>query len=84
MHETALIRDLLNRAEAVVGGDGSAITRLRLRIGALSGVTPGHLRDTAQREARERWGHEPAVDIEQSDDPSDLAALGVVLVSVER
>ena len=81
MHEMSLVRDLLSRAEAAAkGGD---VTALRLRVGALSGADPGYLREHIDREATERWGHRPLIEIEASDDVTHPDALGVVLVSVE-
>ena len=81
MHEMGLVRDLLSRAEAAAnGGD---VTALRLRVGALSGADPGYLREHIDREATQRWGRSPMVEIEASEDATHPDALGVVLVSVE-
>jgi Zn finger protein HypA/HybF involved in hydrogenase expression len=82
MHETAIVSDLLARAEAEVPGDSAIIATLKFQIGALSGVTPRSLRQTADRLAFRRWGYIPELDIEESHDPTDSNALGVVLVSV--
>lgn len=82
MHETGLVGDLLARAEAESGGDVRTIESLRIRIGALSGLTADGLRATTGRVAVARWGFMPELEIEQSDDPTDPNAMGVVLVAL--
>ena len=81
MHEMGLVRDILERAEDAA--DGEAVIAMRLRVGLLAGAAPDYLREYINREAAERWGHRPAVEIEESADPTDPDALGVMLVSVE-
>lgn len=81
MHEMGLVRDLLSRAEAAA--DGDTIKGLRIRVGALAGADPGYLLEHLDREATERWGSCPAIEIESSDDATHPEALGVVLVSLE-
>ncbi|MDH3471667.1 MAG: hypothetical protein OEM94_10165 [Acidimicrobiia bacterium] len=75
------MRDLLSRAETAA--NGGTVTVLRLRVGALAGADPSHLREHIDREATSRWGHSPVVEIEASEDATHPDALGVVLVSVE-
>lgn len=80
MHETALVKDLMLRAETEAPGE--SITLLRFRVGALSGVAPAFLSDFVQREALARWGSSPRVEVEESQDPTELGAGGVILVTV--
>lgn len=82
MHETAIVTDLLARAEAEAPSDSTAIAALKFRIGALSGISPESLRQHADRIAVARWGYGPEIDIEESHDPTDPNAQGVALVSV--
>lgn len=82
MHETAIVTDLLGRAEAEASGDPSVIAGLTFRIGALSGFTSDSFRECADRIAFGKWGYTPELEVEESDDPTDPNALGVVLVSV--
>jgi len=84
MHETAIVTDLLGRAEAEAEarGDPTVITALKLRIGALSGISSESLRQHADRIALGMWGYSPELDIEESQDPTEANAQGVVLVSV--
>ncbi len=81
MHEMGLVRDLLSRAEAAA--DGGTIKCLRIRVGALAGADPAYLLEYLDREATERWGSCPAIEIELSEDATNAEALGVVLVSLE-
>jgi Zn finger protein HypA/HybF involved in hydrogenase expression len=80
MHETAIVTDLLERAEAEAGGDPVVIAALKFRIGALSGISRESLRQHADRIALARWGYRPELDIEESHDPTDPNAQGIVLV----
>ncbi len=82
MHETGIVTDLLGRAESEAGGDPTVIAALKFRIGALSGISPESLRQHADRIALERWGYSPELHIEESHDPTDPNAQGVVLVSL--
>jgi Zn finger protein HypA/HybF involved in hydrogenase expression len=82
MHETAIVTDLLGRAEAEARGDPTVIAALKFRIGALSGIRPESLRHCTDRVAFGMWGYSPELHIEESHDPTDPNAQGVVLVSV--
>ena len=82
MHESRIVADLIARAETESSGSPAAIKQLTLRIGALSGVPPDSLRHSIQDHAAARWGHRPEIAIDESSDPMDSAALGVVLVSI--
>jgi len=83
MHESRLIADLVNRAEIEAAGRPEAITGLRLRLGALCGVPPEALRRGMGQHALDRWGHVPAIVIDESVDPVAPSARGVVLVSIK-
>jgi hydrogenase nickel incorporation protein HypA/HybF len=46
VHERALMRDVLAKVEAVAQAEGaSRVTRVRVRLGALSHFTPEHFRE---------------------------------------
>lgn len=81
MHETAVVRDLLSRAQAEVE-EPTDIVALTLRIGPLSGITPESLRQCVDRVSHQLWGHRPALEIEESHDLTSPNALGVALVSI--
>ncbi|HZS29905.1 MAG TPA: hydrogenase maturation nickel metallochaperone HypA [Gaiellaceae bacterium] len=84
MHERALMTDLMREIEGVARADGALrVTRVEVRLGALSHFTPEHFRehfvDASQGTLAE--GAEVAARLETSlDDPN---ATGVVLESVE-
>jgi len=82
MHESTVLRDLMARVEEEAGGAPDTIETLRFRVGAMSGIGPETLREGARHYALERWGHMPVVEVEESDDPTDPNALGVLLVSI--
>ena len=48
----------------------------------MAAATPAGLRHGVGELARSRWGTEPDVEVEESDDLADPAALGVVLVAI--
>ena len=81
MHESGVVADLMRRVEQESHGAGQ-IRRLRFRVGALAGVSPDALRHGVDHYAEERWGYLPEVVVEQSGDPTDPDALGVLLVSI--
>ncbi|MGA7271219.1 MAG: hypothetical protein WB239_09125 [Acidimicrobiia bacterium] len=80
MHESRLVRDLVTRAQTEAGG--APVTRMVLRLGALSPVSPAALEQAIVDRTSLEWGRAPAVDIELSQDPADVRALDVVLVSI--
>lgn len=83
MHESRLVSDLVAKAEAESSGSPDAITRMSLRIGALCGIPADALRYGLQERAAARWGHRPEIAIDESTDPVDPDALGIVLVSIQ-
>lgn len=80
MHESRLVQDLVTRAE--IEAEGAPVTRMVLRLGALSAVNATALEQAIRDRTSMEWGRAPAVDIERSQDPTDARALNVVLVSI--
>jgi hypothetical protein len=76
------VRDLMSRVEKEIDGAQDQVASLRFRVGALSGIRPESLREGARHYALEEWGYAPEVEVEQSADPTDSSALGVLLVSI--
>lgn len=72
----------MSRVEKEVDGAPAQVTSLRFRVGVLSGVRPESLREGARHYAQEKWGYAPEVEVEQSADPTDTNALGVLLISI--
>ena len=84
MHEEAMLRDLVRKAEEVARREGATrVTRVRLWVGARS-----HL---AGPELKDRWAHAVTgtvlsgaeVEVESSHDPIDPNAETVVLRSLD-
>jgi hydrogenase nickel incorporation protein HypA/HybF len=84
VHERALMDDLVRKVLAVAEAeDASAVTRIRVRLGALSHFTPEHFVehwvDASRGTVAERAEVEATMDV----DLAGAAAQGVVLESVE-
>jgi hydrogenase nickel incorporation protein HypA/HybF len=79
MHERSLMRALLARVEAVARDEGAArVTRVGVRLGALSHFTPEHFREHFDDAARGTLAEGAAVDAVAVDELTD-----VVIESVE-
>jgi len=84
MHERALMTDLMREIEAVASADGaSRVTRVAVRLGALSHFTPEHFREHFVDASRGTLAEGAAVDAVLEDDLDDPRAAGVVLESIE-
>ena len=84
MHERALMTDLMREIEAVARADGAnCVTRVSVRLGALSHFTPEHFREHFVDASRGTLAEGAAVDAVLADDLDDPRATGVVLGSVE-
>jgi hydrogenase nickel incorporation protein HypA/HybF len=84
MHERALMQDLMREIESVARFDGAArVTKIEVRLGALSHFTPEHFREHFVDASRGTLaeGAEVAASLATSID--DPRAAGVVLESVE-
>ena len=69
---------------AVAEAEGGApVTRIRVRLGALSHFTPEHFREHFDDAARGTLAEGAEVDAALDEDPASEAAQGVVLVSVD-
>lgn len=84
MHERALLDDLARKVLAVADAEGaSAVTRIRVRLGALSHFTPEHFREHWEDVSRGTIAEGAEVDARMDDELTGAAAQGVVLESVE-
>ncbi len=84
MHEHALMNDLMREIEGVARSDGaSRVTRVSVRLGALSHFTPEHFREHFVDSSRGTLAEGAAVDAVLANDLDDPRAAGVVLESVE-
>lgn len=84
MHERAVMRDLLGRVLEVARKEhASGVTRIHVRLGALSHFTPAHFREHFEDASRGTAAEGARVEAVLSDDANAAEAAGVVLESVE-
>ena len=84
MHERALMQDLMRKIEEVALADGATrVTRIEVRLGALSHFTPEHFREHFVDASRATIAEGAEVEATLDDDIADACARDVVLVSVE-
>ena len=84
MHEQALMRDLIRQVVGVADSEGAAaVTRVSVRLGALSHFTPEHFVEHWVDTSRGTLAEGAAVDAAMDERLDGEAAQGVVLESVE-
>jgi hydrogenase nickel incorporation protein HypA/HybF len=84
VHERALMDDLVRKVLSVAEAeDAAAVTRIRVRLGALSHFTPGHFVEHWVDASRGTVAEGAAVDAVMDESLDGNAAQGVVLESVE-
>ena len=81
MHEKALMDDLMRKIEAEASG--ARVTRIRVRLGALSHFTEAHFREHFEHASRGTIAEGAAVEAELRSDPTEPDAQGVVLESID-
>lgn len=75
-----LVREI--ESEAKLAG-ATRVTRIRVRLGALSHFTPDHFREHFEHAARQTVADGAAVETELQLDPTHAEAQGVVLESID-
>ena len=84
MHERALMQDVMRKIEEVAREDGAArVTRIAVRLGALSHFTPEHFREHFEDASRGTMAEGAQVAATVDQDPAHERARDVVLESVE-
>ena len=84
MHETHLTNDLVHHLEELAADEGATrVTRISVRLGALSHFDPGHFREHFADSAAGTVADGAEVDAEVDPDPTAPGAQGVLLESVE-
>ena len=81
MHEKAVMERLLRAIEDAA--EGERVTRVRVRLGALSHFTPGHFREHFADASRGTVAEGAEVEATLSADPTEREAQGVVLQSID-
>ncbi len=84
MHERRVMEDLVRRLEAIAREeDARRVTRIRVRLGALSHFTPEHFREHFADAAHGTPAEGAEVEAEVDADPTADGAQGVLLETVE-
>ena len=84
MHEHALMADVMRKIDEVAQADGAnRVTRVSVRLGALSHFTPDHFREHFLDASRGTFAEAALVDAVVDDDIADPRARDVVLESIE-
>jgi hydrogenase nickel incorporation protein HypA/HybF len=84
VHEKHLTEDLVRRLEALAAAEGGThVTRIRVRLGALSHFTPEHFREHFDDAAAGTLAEGAQVEAELDTDPTAPGAQGVLLETVE-
>lgn len=84
MHELGLMNDLLRKIESIAATSGATkITRVRVRFGALSPVSPSHFREHFYLAIKGTVAEGAELDIEASGDPSDPHSQEIFIDSVD-
>jgi hydrogenase nickel incorporation protein HypA/HybF len=84
VHERALMEDLVRKVLAVAEAEGAtSVTRIRVRLGALSHFSPEHFREHWADATRGTIAQGSEAAATPDADTGSAAAQGVVLESVE-
>ena len=84
MHERALMRDVMSRIADLARVEGAArVTRVDVRLGALSHFTPDHFREHFEDAARGTLAEGALVVATMAGDVTDAHASDVLVESVE-
>lgn len=84
MHEMSLMRGLMRQIETLADREGaSAVTSIRLRLGALSHFSPEHFRRHFEQVAPGTCAEGATLEIATCDDIDDPHAQHVLIESVE-
>ena len=84
MHEASLMKNLMSKVEQLAREHGAGrVTRLDVKLGALSHFSPDHFREHFERAARGTVADGALLEIELLTDISDPRAQDVVLASAD-
>ena len=85
MHEASLIRDLVAKIEQVAADQNATkVTRIHVRLGALSHCSPEHFQEHYDAEAKGGIAQHAKLEFEIGEDPlNDPLAQEIVLTSIE-
>jgi hydrogenase nickel incorporation protein HypA/HybF len=84
VHERKVMEDLVREIERrAAQAGGQRVTRIRVRLGALSHFTPEHFREHFEDASRGTVAEQARIETELGTDPTEPAAQGVVLEELD-
>lgn len=84
MHEASLIRDLINKIDALAADEDAArVTAVRIWLGALSHMSADHFREHFVHASKDTIADGASLDIDVSTDIHDPNAQALLLHSIE-
>lgn len=84
MHEMSLFKDLMHKVEALsTEHAGKKIVKMKIRLGALSHLSPAHFRYHFDALAKGSAAEHAALEIEEGSDQDAPDAQSVTLLTVE-
>jgi hydrogenase nickel incorporation protein HypA/HybF len=84
VHERVLMDDLMREIDSRARAEGATrVTRITVKLGALSHFTPGHFREHFEDASRGTLAEGAEIDAELRTDPTEASAQGVVLESID-
>lgn len=84
MHETGIVRDLVRRLEAAARDAGATrVSRVTIRLGALSQFSPAHFREHFDEEIRGTLAEGAALRILTCEDIADARAQDLMVESID-
>lgn len=84
MHEFSLMADLLRKVERLAkDADAERVTAVRVKLGALSHITPDHFREHFEEAIVGTVADGAKLDIDQSEDERAPNAQDILLESVD-
>lgn len=84
MHESSLMTDLMSKIESLAHQHQSQkVTRVKIKVGALSHISPEHLREHFRHASRGTVAETAFLDIESSADIQNEHANEILLDSVD-
>jgi hydrogenase nickel incorporation protein HypA/HybF len=84
MHEMALLADLLKQVEKIARKEGAKrVTKLHIQLGALSHISPEHLREHFDHESKGTVAEGATLEISQEEDIHDPNAQEIILKSLD-
>lgn len=83
MHESSLVSALVHKLEAVSREQQGRILAVKVRLGALSHISPAHFREHFEHEVRGTVAEGAVLEVEAQSDVHDPRAQEILLESVE-